>query len=92
MTKPIVLRPKQWEKLKERLRKDYNPSVLLIRSRMRDTLGFVVREHSWWEGGTRHCYQICLDFYDESKRTMFLLKYSDYLDKFGKTILDEPSI
>lgn len=82
---PITLKPAQWEKLKNRLQNDYSPSVILIRDKMRKTLGFVDREHRWWTERIGYQTQICLDFYDEPKRTMFLLKYSEYLDKTGIT-------
>lgn len=92
--KPLVLTPKKWDLLKDRLRADYSPSVTMVRWKMRDVLGFTHREHTEWLGyyddATQeerkekfHGYHtmIHLDFYDESKRTMFLLKYSDYVTK-----------
>ena len=51
---------------------------------MREVLGFTDREHQWWDPRTGYMTQICLDFYNEPKRTMFMLKYSEYLDKSGK--------
>jgi len=56
---------------------------------MKSVLGFTVREHvnyrlnfdditaDWRD----HHSQIHLDFYDEPKRTMFLLKYSDVINE-----------
>jgi hypothetical protein len=82
---PLTLNPSQWEKLKNRLRSDYSPSVILIRDKMRNTLGFVDREHRWYTEQRGYQTQICLDFYNEPKRTMFMLKYSEYLDKTGIT-------
>jgi len=81
LSKPIILKPAQWEKLREQLKKDYRPSVLLIRQRMRDTLGFLDREHRWYTEQHGYMTQICLDFYNEPKRTMFMLKYSEFIDK-----------
>lgn len=72
-------------KLRERLKEDYGPSMLLIRSRMRDKLGFVDREHKQWDHFKGFYTTICLDFYNDPKRTMFMLKYSEYLDKTGIT-------
>jgi len=91
MSKPIVLTHKQWWKLKNRLTNDYSPSVMLISSRMKERLGFTVREYQVWrEAGSawNSTSDIRLDFYDERKRTMFLLKYSEYLEKSGNTTLD----
>ena len=88
MSKPIVLTYLQWEKLRDRLKADYEPSVLLISSKMKDRLGFTVREYQEWQlDGTRQVRisDIRLDFYNEPKRTMFLLKYTEYLGKTGIT-------
>ena len=96
MSKSIRLTPIQWEKLKNRLTNDYSPSVMLIRTKMIQVLGFVNRDHQEWitEGVVkghdygRYRHTVHLDFYNEPKRTMFLLKYSEYLDKTGKNALD----
>lgn len=82
MSKPIVLTRDQWRKLKTHIQNDYSPGVLMIREKMRRVLGFVDRVHTTYSkehGSDRH---ICLDFYDEPKRVMFLLKYGDYIDKY----------
>jgi hypothetical protein len=52
---------------------------------MKDKLGFTVREHREWTEQRGSMVDIRLDFYNEPKRTMFLLKYSEYLDKTGIT-------
>lgn len=83
MSKPIVLTHRQWDKLKTRLTNDYSPSVMMISWRMKEKLGFTVREYqAWREVGSKWnaTSDIRLDFYDEPKRTMFLLKYSEYLN------------
>jgi hypothetical protein len=48
--KPICLSRSQWHELKTILAKEYQhtPSVMLIRSKMKDVLGFTVREHRQW--------------------------------------------
>lgn len=99
MSKPIILTEAQWAKLHTRLSADNHSSVMLIREKMKVVLGFTVRRHEEWvtkqvdrrdvSYGTKNCIRsICLDFYNEPKRTMFLLKYSEYLEKDGKTVLD----
>lgn len=82
MSRAVTLSKSKWMQLHRRLLQDYPKSVVLISSRSRSVLGFTSRDHVWWDNKTS-TYQncICLDFYNESKRTMFLLKYSDYLDK-----------
>jgi hypothetical protein len=99
MSKPIVLSEAVWLKIYNQIAKEYPPSVLLIRNRMREVLGFTSRTHETWldshvdindvSYGTKwRETRIHLDFYNEPKRTMFLLKYSEYLDKSGNTTLD----
>jgi hypothetical protein len=99
MSKPVVLSESAWLKIYNQIAKEYPPSVLLIRNRMRDVLGFTSRTHEeWFEHdverknvgyNSKYCVtKIHLDFYNEPKRTMFLLKYSEYLDKAGTTELD----
>jgi hypothetical protein len=92
--KPIKLTPRQWRILRERLFEEYQatPSVIMIRSKMRDVLGFTPREHTEYIDdpdlanaiqGQRPYHSernIMLDFYSESMRTMFLLKYSHIID------------
>jgi hypothetical protein len=84
MSKPIVLSLDKWTKLHTRLANDNHPSVMLIREKMKVVLGFTVREHNEWvikpDGGYGE-HSIRLDFYNEPKRTMFLLKYGEYLDQ-----------
>ncbi len=88
-----MLTEAQWAVLHQKLSKDNHSSVMLIRTKMRHVLGFTVRRHTEWilDPGAKHrhpAHSICLDFYNEPKRTMFLLKYSEYLDKSGKNALD----
>lgn len=74
----LILKPAQWEKIKAQLVLDYPPSVMLIRSRMKQELGFTVREHSKWITTNTHGYyelQICLDFYNDAMESWFQLKY-----------------
>jgi hypothetical protein len=83
---PIEISRSQWEKLNEQLKKDYPLSVVLIRNRMKERLGFLPREFKDWDenigkyGGWRK-NAIMLDFYSEKKRTWFMIKYSNYIQK-----------
>ena len=90
MSKAIILTKAKWYKLLDQLIKDYPRSVTMIRSKMREHLGFVDREHEEWHDrsvdpmdmawGTKYrTTMVHLDFYDEKKRTLFLLRYSEYL-------------
>jgi hypothetical protein len=86
MSKPIELSKSQWAKLYEQLKKDYPPSVMLIRDKMRSKLGFVDREYKDWDDnigkyGGWHKNCVMLDFYSKKKRTWFIMKYSEYINK-----------
>ena len=96
MTKSIVLSEAAWLKIYNHIAQTHPPSVLLIRDKMKEVLGFTSRRHEQWfdqevdikdvSYGTRWWgTSIHLDFYNEPKRTMFLLKYSEYLDNSGNT-------
>jgi hypothetical protein len=96
MTKSIVLSQESWTKIYNHIAQTHPPSVLLIRNKMQKVLGFTNRLHEQWVDqevdfrdvrySTKYCVQtVHLDFYNEPKRTMFLLKYSEYLDNSGNT-------
>jgi len=55
--------------------------VLLIREKMKKVLGFTSRRHHYFNQEDDYVEEIHLDFYDEPKRTMFLLKYSEFLNE-----------
>lgn len=92
MKTSIKLSEPDWATLHDRLKQDYPLSVILVRDKMRRVLGFVPREHEEWHTlnsddirskGWKHRYPtttIYLDFYDDRKKTMFMLKYNEYLD------------
>ena len=90
MSKSIILSEGTWLKIYNQIAKEHPPSVLLIRNKMKSVLGFTSRTHQKWipDGIGDYKTTIHLDFYNEPKRTMFLLKYSEFLDKSGKTVLD----
>lgn len=70
----IVFSTAEWNSVHARIAERNPPSVMLIRSTMKRTLGFVVRNHHVWSVG--QCKTtVCLDFYDEAAATMFRLTY-----------------
>ena len=89
----IKLKESCWLPLYEHLAREYKnePSVLIIREKMRRVLGCTVRRHREWVNPTaevgarpdhaRGHYQewICLDFYDDRLETWFQLKYAEFL-------------
>jgi len=88
--KAIKLEPKSWNQILNILHSEHPPSVFAIRDKMKRVLGFTVRQHNQWVStkqqddesiGRRGYYdeEIHLDFYSENKRTLFLLKFSEYI-------------
>ena len=78
----IELKHHHWEEILQRIRQEYaaEPSVYLMRSKMRDVLGFVPRNHQQWidgKDGSRGYFKemIFLDFYNDAAETFFRLKY-----------------
>lgn len=78
----LKLTVSQWQQIRADLHTEYPKSVFMLKGKMRSVLGFTVREHTEWvikpDGGYGD-HSIRLDFYNERKYTMFLLKYSEYL-------------
>ena len=101
MSKPVILEPADWQTILEKIKKKEKPSVYLSREKMKEVLGFTVRDYreyvkdteyvrrpqdkdewfymepSGWFEGKKNVHTVRLDFYDEQKRTMFLLKYGN---------------
>lgn len=69
----------EWDRIREQIRTEFGPSMVMLRSRMRDELGFLPREHRDWvtkmDGGHWGDTVIHIDFYSEQARTWFLLKF-----------------
>lgn len=68
----ITLTEKKWNVLKEQLAEEHGPSVMLLRGKCKDVLGFTPRYGDYSNWPDRNVY---LDFFDESKETWFILKY-----------------
>ena len=66
----------EWNEILQQIAKHYPRSVWMVRSKMRRILGFTPREHRDYE----YNHTVHLDFYDEAQKTMFLLKYSNFID------------
>jgi len=70
----------EWNKIREQIRAEHGPSMVMLRSKMRDELGFLPREHRPWvpkmDGGHWGETVIHIDFYTEVARTYFLMKYN----------------
>lgn len=82
MKHTIVLSIQSWHLLQERIAEDYGRATLIISWRLRATLGFTVREHTWYDtvdGFMDRFNDIRLDFYDEQLQTLFLLRYGEFI-------------
>ena len=71
-------------KLKSRISQDYGSTILLIRDKCKQKLGFTIRYHERWEKlstGRSYLHEdIYLDFFSEPLQTMFFLRYSDIIN------------
>jgi hypothetical protein len=78
--KSHVLTHDEWNRIREQIRTEFGSSMIMLRSRMREELEFLPREHRAWvpkmDGGHWGETEIHIDFYTESARTWFLLKFS----------------
>ena len=86
MSKSTRLSQAQWAQLRARIKDEHGLGTVLVRSHMREVMGFTHREHTYWSNRgrgslkPRETVEIHLDWYSEPKRTMFLLKYGDIID------------
>jgi hypothetical protein len=73
----ITLKRHEWYKIKEQLNEEYKetPSVMLMRTKMKKVLGFTVRFNNEWDEDVNIRHIVYLDFFDEQKKTLFILKY-----------------
>ena len=103
----LKLTTKQWQQIRAELHTEYPKSVFMLKNKMRQVLGFTVREHSgyrprtarelddydrsdnlWYDTERDRKFHreninehvICLDFYNERRYTMFLLKFSELIN------------
>jgi hypothetical protein len=84
MAKTLTISHHAWDELKEKISEDYGLATAIISWRLRDQLGFTVREHTDYQSGANDGWikgnTIRLDFWDDQLQTMFLLKYADFLN------------
>ena len=82
MSRPIILTTEQWINIRNRITNEHGLSTTMISWKLKEKLGFTVRIHEHYGVVSgRFSYQTFLDFYNEPKRTMFLLKYGDCIDR-----------
>jgi hypothetical protein len=78
--KHIELTHKEWEELRESIKRDYGQSTVMLSWKMKEALGFTVREHQRWDDRFQNYDDrrsvICLDFVSEQHKIVYLLKYS----------------
>jgi hypothetical protein len=86
MSKSTRLTLAQWSTLRTRIKAEHGLGTVLVRSHMKEVMGFLPREHHYWSNRARGSHkprevvEMHLDWYSEPKRTMFLLKYGDIID------------
>mgnify|MGYP003347292279 CR=1 FL=1 len=88
MTDPFIkslrVSEKRWDTIYKDIAKTRPASWLLLRETMKKKLGFTSRRHREWipdkgyDGYGNYQNIIFLDFYDDQKKTMFMLKYGPF--------------
>ena len=84
MIKPITITITQWRQITNEIFDNESVSVRGGRSKIRKALGFT--ERTYWYGestsdGASFQELVDLDFFDERKKTMFIIKYSHIIDE-----------
>jgi hypothetical protein len=68
----ITFSEREWDVVKETLAEDHGPTIMLLRNRCKETLGFTVRYGTYTDYPKRDVH---LDFFDTTKETWFRMKY-----------------
>ena len=72
----LTLSEGKWHEIYNLIRKEYGDITVLVSWRLRDTLGFTVRRHSYYVSEKGFTFtDIRLDFYNDAAATFFQLKY-----------------
>lgn len=71
----LIITEAQWAPIYRQIALDYGQATVIISWRLRDTLGFRVRRHRWWNEQNVYEQDIRLDFDSESQAVFFQLKY-----------------
>ena len=71
----IVLQNHAWDQLRPRIDADYGKVTTMISWRLKETLGFTVRNHHFVDDTGRYIADVRLDFVDETAATFFRMKY-----------------
>ena len=72
----LVLEPKHWFKIRQRIDADYGPLISLVSWKTKEVLGFTVRHHAGhnvWN--KQYENDVRLDFVSEDQFVFFKLKY-----------------
>jgi hypothetical protein len=69
----ITFSEKEWNTVKETLVEDHGPTIMLLRNRCKETLGFTLRFGAYGDQYPRR--DVHLDFFDDIKETWFRMKY-----------------
>jgi hypothetical protein len=72
----IVIKDHEWERLRPRIDADYGKITTMISWRLKESLGFTVRRHRYFDDDTgRYQEDVRLDFANETAATFFRMKY-----------------
>jgi len=74
--KAYELTHEEWNKIAAQIKEEFDNSMILLRSKMKEELGFTPRDHHYYNAEiNRWVNRIHIDFYSEQARTWFLLKF-----------------
>ncbi len=71
----IVLKNRDWHKIKRRVIDEHGAGIFLISWRLKRELGFTVRNHIYYDELNGRISDTRLDFDDPSYATFFQIKY-----------------
>jgi hypothetical protein len=78
----LIISLKKWEPIKTQLVETYGKKILIsfiTKKKLGCTIRYYNDYNKGWDEYTIETRDVRLDFYNEQKKTMFLLKYSEML-------------
>lgn len=55
--RPVILNVRQWQEIRAMLHQEHPRTVFMLRTKMKDVLGFTVRDHTAWIGKPKAEYE-----------------------------------
>jgi len=67
--RPVILNNRQWQQIRAQLHQEHPRTVFMLRTKMKEVLGFTVRDHTSWIDKPKSEYQREVSEWQQSQLT-----------------------